>query len=56
MTDEAKKARNNYRKEWRKKNPEKVKAYEERRWERLAAKLATQESPVPQHEKEEPTE
>lgn len=38
MTDEARKARNAYMNEWRRKNPEKVKANTARFWERKAAK------------------
>jgi len=37
MTDEARKARNAYMSEWRRKNPDKVKANTARFWERKAA-------------------
>lgn len=38
MTDEARKARNEYRREWNKKNPDKVRAQHERYWQRKAEK------------------
>ncbi len=38
MTDEAKKARAAYLREWRKKNPDKVKKQAENYWERQAKK------------------
>lgn len=37
MTEEAKQARLAYRREWAKKNPDKVKAIQERYWEKKAA-------------------
>ena len=37
MTEEAKAARNAYRREWYKKNPEKRKEYETRYWAKKAA-------------------
>lgn len=40
MTEEAKKARSDYFREWRKKNPEKQKAIIERYWEKKAKELA----------------
>lgn len=39
MTPEAKKARAKYLREWRRKNPEKQKEYDARKWERKAEKL-----------------
>lgn len=36
MTDEARKARNAYMREWRRKNKDKVKAARERHWEKKA--------------------
>ena len=36
MTDEARKAYNEYMKEWRKANKEKVKAYQENYWNKKA--------------------
>lgn len=36
MTDEARAALNAYRREWRKRNPDKVKATNERYWENRA--------------------
>lgn len=39
MTEEARAARNAYKREWAKKNPDKVKAIQDRYWTRRAAKL-----------------
>lgn len=39
MTDEAKKARSEYMKKWRKRNPEKEREYKARYWERKATKM-----------------
>lgn len=39
MTTDAKKARAKYLREWRRKNPEKQKEYDARKWERKAEKL-----------------
>lgn len=36
MTDEAKAARAAYMREWRKRNPEKVKEYDARKWQNVA--------------------
>lgn len=36
LSQEAKEARREYMRKWRKKNPEKVKEYDRRRWEKLA--------------------
>ncbi len=36
LTDEAKAARAAYMREWRRKNPEKVREYDARRWQNLA--------------------
>ena len=41
MTDAATKARNAYRREWAKKNPDKVKAQQQRYWTKKAAEAAT---------------
>lgn len=41
MTDTAKQAKNRYAREWRKNNPEKVKAYQERYWKKQEEKLTT---------------
>ncbi|MEA4814452.1 MAG: hypothetical protein VB112_06065 [Oscillospiraceae bacterium] len=38
MTDEARKAMRDYKKAWRQRNPEKVRATNERYWEKRAAK------------------
>jgi len=39
MNEKARQARNQYMREWRRKNPEKVKANKARYWERRAAKM-----------------
>ena len=39
MTEEARKARNAYRRAWNKKNPDKIKAQQIRYWEKKALKL-----------------
>lgn len=39
MSEESRKARNQYMREWRKKNKEKVKHYNQSYWERKAAAL-----------------
>ena len=36
MTEAAKEAKNKYKREWRKNNPEKVRAANERYWEKIA--------------------
>ena len=36
MTDQAKEARNAYRREWNRKNPDKLKEYQARYWQRKA--------------------
>ncbi len=38
MTDEAREARRAYKREWNRRNPDKVKAAQARYWERQAAK------------------
>lgn len=47
MTDKqreaAKKARNAYLRAWRKKNPQKVREYQERHWARVAEQMADSE-------------
>lgn len=40
LSEEAKKARAIYIREWRKKNPDKVQEYEARRWEKKAQEYA----------------
>lgn len=40
MTEQAKAAMRAYRREWRRKNPDKVKAYQEKYWEKKAAQQA----------------
>lgn len=42
MTETAKQARRAYRKEWAKRNPDKVKVYQERYWQRKAEKLQSE--------------
>lgn len=37
LSEAAREKRNAYQREWRKKNPDKVKKYEEQKWERAAA-------------------
>lgn len=38
MNEEAKKARREYQKQWRKKNPEKIREIQKRYWEKQAEK------------------
>ena len=40
MTDEARKARNRYIREYRRRNPERVKQWEENQWRKKAAEYA----------------
>lgn len=40
MTEQAKEARRAYKREWARKNPEKVKAQQERYWKKKAAEQA----------------
>ena len=54
MTEEAKQARLAYRREWQKKNRDKVKAYNERYWEKkAAAQKGTEEAPAEETPAEE---
>lgn len=52
MTNEAKRVRAAYMREWRKKNPDKTRAYKEKQWEKLAeakaakAAAASEEKPT----------
>lgn len=48
MTEAAKRARAAYQREWRKRNPEKVRQYAENRWERKAAEnpVSTPQNPA----------
>ena len=48
MNDEARKARNAWRKEWAKKNPDKVKEYNERYWSKKAAEMKAAEEAAAQ--------
>lgn len=43
LSEEARKARNAYFREWRKKNPEKVKQANEKYWEKKAQEMQEQE-------------
>ena len=43
MTDAAKEARRQYKRQWAKNNPEKVKAQQDRYWAKRAAQQAEQE-------------
>lgn len=42
MTEEAKQARRAYKREWARNNPDKVKKYQEKFWNKKAAELNTQ--------------
>ena len=42
LSQEAKEARNAYYREWRKKNPEKMKRYQEKYWKKKAQKMQEQ--------------
>jgi len=44
LSEEARKARNSYQNEWRRKNPDKIKQYIESYWERKAAELKSGET------------
>ncbi len=44
MTEQAKEARRAYRREWQKKNPDKVRAYNERYWNKRGAAQAARET------------
>lgn len=43
LSEKAKEARRAYKKAWAKKNPERVKAHNEKYWERMAQKAAALE-------------
>ena len=45
-------ARNAYASEWRRKNPERAKAINERYWERRAERLAAEEQEEAEHERQ----
>ena len=47
MTEEARRARNEYRRKWRKENPEKIRAQQERYWEKRAAQAAQDKTTEP---------
>ena len=42
MTEQAKEARRAYKREWNRRNPDKVRAQQARYWEKRAAELAAQ--------------
>ena len=44
MTEEAKEARRAYQREWRKRNPERVREYERRRWVNKAKEFAARKA------------
>lgn len=44
MTEQAKEARRAYRREWNRRNPDKVKASIERYWEKRAAAIAAEKA------------
>ena len=44
MSDEAKAARNAYRREWARKNPDKIKAQQERYWTKVAKEKEAQKA------------
>ncbi len=48
MNEEARKARNAWRREWAKKNPDKVKEYNERYWSKKAAEMKAAEEAAAQ--------
>ncbi len=50
MTDEARKARNEYRREWARRNPDKVRASQEKYWTRKAAEHEQRRPPVSENE------
>ena len=52
MTEQARKARRAYKKEWARKNPDKVKAQQERYWQRKAEQQQAQEVEAAQNERE----
>lgn len=54
MTEKALEARRAYKREWAKKNRDKVRAQEERHWERIAA-AAEQDAPHPAEDQTEQT-
>ena len=45
MTEQAQQARREYRREWQRKNRDKVRAYNERYWNKRAAAKAAQAAP-----------
>lgn len=45
MNDAAKEARRAYKREWQRKNKDKVKAYQEKYWNKKAAEMAAASSP-----------
>lgn len=47
MNEKAKAARREYKKQWAKKNPEKIKAQQERYWNKKAAEAEAEETITP---------
>ena len=45
MTEDAKKARNAYKRAWNKANPEKVRQYQDNYWKKKAEELAKETAP-----------
>lgn len=55
MTDEAKAARNAYRREWSRKNKDKLKEYQERYWAKKAKELYQQKESMEKESEDLPT-
>lgn len=53
MTEEARRARNAYRRAWAKAHPDKVKAWQEHYWEKKARQLEQEQTPPAEEEKQE---
>ena len=49
LTEQAKEIRREYKRQWAHNNPDKVKAHQEKYWERKAAKLNQQPAIIPNH-------
>ena len=55
MTDEARAARNAYRREWSRKNKDKLKEYQERYWAKKAEELHQQKVEMEKEREDSPT-
>lgn len=55
MTDEARAARNAYRREWSRKNKDKLKEYQERYWAKKAKELYQQKESMEKESEDLPT-